>query len=302
LIPSERLKGIEAFVQAADLGSFTAAAAALNLTNSAISKSVGRLEARLGCRLFERTTRSLKLTDAGSAFYATCVRVLSELAEAETVLTTHASEPVGRLKIDVPVAFGRMQVLPLLLEYADRFANVQPMVTFTDRFVDLIEEGIDVAVRIGVSNVAVSGLAQRYLGAEKLIFCASPSYLKSRGAPMIPDDLADHDCVLYGRADGSTTLWRFGNGPGASEGRALTGRMVLGSAEAQVGAVKAGFGITQTATWLIEDELRSGALVEILPQFATEGLPLHLVWSVSRQLSPKVDAMISLLTRGLRIS
>lgn len=302
MIPSERLKGIEAFVVSADTGSFTAAAGRLNLTNSAISKSVGRLEARLGIRLFERTTRKLSLTDPGAAFYATCVRVLAELEDAEAVLAAHASEPVGRLRINVPVAFGRMQVMPVLLEFARKHPNLRPEVMFTDRFVDIIEEGVDVAVRISSSDVWASGLGRRHLGTERLIFCAAPSYLDQHGHPQSADDLSRFDCVLYGQGDGGSITWRFGGPDGTVEQRAMKGRMVLASAEAQVGAVKAGFGVAQLATWLIQEELERGELVEILPDRATDGLPLHLVWPRSRQLSPKVDAFVEALAAGLRIS
>jgi len=301
LIPSERLKGIEAFVCAADSGSFTAAADRLNLTNSAVSKGIARLETRLGSRLFERTTRRLVLTDQGEAFYATCVRVLADLAEAEAVLAAHGAEPVGRLKVDVPIAFGRIQVLPLLLAFAERHPQLRPNITFNDRFVDVIEEGVDVGVRIGASAVAAPGLGRRYLGAERVIFCASPAYIERRGAPLSADDLANYDCVLYGKADGSTIAWRFVQGADATELSPMSGRIVLGSAEAQVGAVKAGFGIAQLATWLIKEELARGELVEILPDLATDGLPLHLVWPRSRQLSPKVDALLEMLASGLRI-
>ncbi len=301
MVPSERLKGIEVFVSAAVTGSFTAAGHRLNLTNSAISKSVARLEVRLGSRLFERTTRRLTLTDAGAAFYATCVRVLADLADAEAVLAAHRSEVVGRLRVDVPVAFGRMQAMPLLLAFAERHPHLRPRVTFTDRVIDIVEEGVDVAIRIGASERWPDNLGHRYLGRERVIFCAAPAYLDRHGVPRSADDLARFDCILYGRADGSTISWRFGNGSAVAEHRTMEGRIVLGSAEAQVGAVKAGFGIAQLATWLIKDELARGELVEIMPELATEGLALHLVWPRSRQLSPKVDALLALLTSGLSI-
>ncbi|WP_419900247.1 LysR family transcriptional regulator [Roseomonas sp. USHLN139] len=297
MLPSERLKGIEAFVAAADLGSFTAAAERLNLTTSAVSKSVGRLEARLDSRLFERTTRRLALTSEGAAFYATCSRVLSDLAEAEAVLASHGSEPVGRLKVDLPIAFGRLRVMPLLLRLAEQYPGLRPHVTFTDRYVDIIEEGIDVAVRIGLAQGRGDGLAQRHLGTERRIFCAAPAYLARRGHPGNRDELLALDRILYGRSDGTASGWRLD----APEDRAASGRLVLGSAEAQVEAVKAGFGIAQLATWLIQHELARGELVEVLPEFAIEGLPLHLVWPRSRQLSPKVDALLNLLTAELRI-
>ncbi|MEG3086259.1 LysR family transcriptional regulator [Sphingomonas sp. PB4P5] len=301
MIPSERLKGIEAFVCTADAGSFTAAGLRLNLTNSAVSKSVARLEARLGSRLFDRTTRRLTLSDAGAAFYDTCVRVLGELADAEAVLAAQRTDMVGRLKVDVPVAFGRMRAMPLLLAFAEQHPQLRPSITFTDRKVDLVEEGIDVAIRIGASDAGATTLGQRQLGSECVIFCAAPAYLERRGTPRDADDLARFDCILYGRADGSTIAWRFADGEGRMAERTMAARIVLGSAEAQVGAVKAGFGIAQLATWLIKDELERGELVEILPDLATTGLALHLLWPRRRQLSPKVDALLAALTAGLRI-
>ncbi|WP_188582001.1 LysR family transcriptional regulator [Azorhizobium oxalatiphilum] len=300
MLPSERLKGIEAFVAAADLGSFTAAGRRLNLTVSAISKSVGRLEARLSCRLFERTTRALKLTDAGVAFYGTCVRVLGDLADAEAVLASHGTAPAGRIRLDVPVAFGRLRVMPLLLALAERYPALQPQVSFTDRFIDIMEEGVDVAVRISATRTWAEGLARRYMGTETVIFCAAPAYLARHGTPAVADDLLRLDAILYARADGGVSPWRFA-GPGGGELKSGPARMVLGSAEAQIGAVKAGFGVAQLATWLIADELASGALVQILPDQATDGLPLHLVWPKSRQLSPKADAVIGFLGEQLRI-
>ncbi len=301
MIPSERLKGIEAFVCTADAGSFTAAGARLNLTNSAVSKSVARLEARLGSRLFERTTRRLTLTDVGAAFYETCVRVLGELADAEAVLAAHRSEIVGRLKVDVPIAFGRMQAMPLLLAFAERHPNLRPSITFTDRKIDIVEEGVDVAIRIGAGEPWPDNLGHRYLGSERVIICAAPAYLDRRGMPENADALAAFDSILYGRGDGSTANWRFARDAGRIEEYPMEARIVLGSAEAQVGAVKAGFGIAQLATWLIKDELERGELVEVLPELATVGLPLHLVWRRSRQLTPKVDALLEALTEGLRI-
>lgn len=302
MIPSERLKGIEAFVATADAGSFTAAAERLHLTNSAVSKSVARLEARLGTRLFERTTRTLSITDAGAAFYRTCVRVLAELEEAEAVLATHRSEPVGRLRLDAPAAFGRLQVWPLLLQYVGQHPHLRPHVSFTDRFIDLIDEGIDVAVRIGGPDHWPATLGHRYLGSERLIFCATPNYLLRYGTPASVTDLLRHDAILYGKADGSTSPWLIAQDAGPAERRTVeAGRIIVGSGEAQVSAVTAGCGVAQLATWLVRDELQRGELVEILPELTTDGLPLNLVWPLAKQLLPKVDTMLNLLAGSLRI-
>lgn len=301
MIPSERLKGIEAFVCVADAGSFTAAADRLSLTASAVGKSVARLEARLRTRLFERSTRRLALTDAGRAYYRTCVRVLAELQDAEAVLAAERQEPAGRLRVDLPATFGRRVALPLLLQFAQRHPQLRPQVSFTDRFVDLADEGIDVAVRIGGPQRWAPGLGHRYLGSERVVFCASPQYLARRGVPQTADDLMRHDAVAYGRPDGEPASWRIVQGAGPVSLRPIEGVMVLDSAEAQVDAVAAGLGIAQLATWLAADALRDGRLVEVLPQLATEGLPLYLLWPLSKQLLPKVDAVLEMLGESLRI-
>jgi len=299
--PSERLKGLEAFVFTADAGSFTAAAERLNLTNSAVGKSVARLEARLGVRLFERSTRTLALTDAGAAFYRTCVRVLADLEEAESVLAAQRLEPSGHLRLDLPAAFGRMKVLPILLPFFEQHPSLCPHISFTDRFVNIVDEGIDVAVRIGGGNIWPSALGHRYLGNERLSFCASPGYLRRRGTPSSAATLELHDAVVYGRADGGTTPWSIAQQAGPPEQRTVEAKMALGNGEAVVSAVKAGCGIAQLATWLVRDELEAGTIVKILPQLEVEGLPLNLVWQRNRQLLPKVDSILKLLAASLRI-
>lgn len=301
MIPSERLKGIEAFVTTADAGSFTAAAERMNLSNSAVSKSVARLEARLGARLFTRTTRSLALTDAGAAFYRTCVQVLANLEEAEATLAAQRIEPMGRLRLDLPAAFGRMKVLPLLLQFVEQHPALRPHVSFSDRFVDVIEEGIDVAVRIGGPDHWPAALGHRYLGTERTAFCAAPAYLSKRGTPTSEADLAQHDAIVYGKADGSTSPWLIAQSAGPAERRTMEARIIVGSGEAQVSAVLAGCGIAPLATWLVKEELQTGRLVEILPHLRTDGLPLNLVWPRSRQLLPKVDAFVEFLAGTLRI-
>lgn len=296
---TEHLKGIEVFVTTADAGSFTAAAAQLNLSTSAVSKGVARLEGRLGTRLFERTTRSLSLTDAGEAFYRTCARILAELEDAETVLAAERQEPAGRLRIDLPVTFGKQHVLPLLLNFTEHNPLLRLHASFTDRFVDVIEEGIDLAVRIGSVDQLSNLLAHQSLGQERLIFCAAPHYL-SRHPPIQHGQALDQlDCVMYGRADGSVSPWMFSGADGQIERRTMHGRIIVGSGEAQVLAVKGGYGISQLATWMIREELQRGELVEILPHLATPGLPVNLIWPRSRQLIPKVDSVLRYLSLHL---
>ena len=215
---SERLKGIDVFVCVADLGSFAAAAQRLNLTSSAVSKGVARLEARLGLRLFERTTRRLALTDAGQTFYKTCSRVLADLEASELALHEDYFEPRGRVRIDLPAAYGRLHVLPVILDYLKRHPQLQPHVSFTDSFVNPTEQGIDIVVRIGGTDVWPEDLGHQFIGAQRFIFCASPGYLQARGTPLDEADLQAHDCVVYGQPDGVGSPWHMtGMQPGEME-------------------------------------------------------------------------------------
>lgn len=289
---TDRLKGLDMFVAVAEAGSFTAAAERLHLTNSAVGKAIARLEARVGKQLFERSTRRLEMTDAGAAFHKTCLRVLEELEAAEHLLAADEVEPSGRLRVDMPATFGRMHGMPALLAFAQRFPQVTPQVSFTDRFVDPVEDGLDLVVRIGGADAWPAALACQHLGNEKLIFCASPDYLARHGEPASFDALRTHAAVLYGRADGSTAPWIVNDGARAPTRHQVEGRIVLGQAEAQVAAVEAGLGVAQLATWLVGQRIREGKLVPILPHLATAGLPLHLVWQRSRAHVPKVQALI----------
>ncbi|MET0322686.1 MAG: LysR family transcriptional regulator [Duganella sp.] len=299
---TEHLKGIATFVAVAEAGSFTAAAERLSLTNSAVGKAIARLEDRLGNRLFDRTTRRLHLTDAGDAYYKVCVRVLEELEAAERVLAAEDAVPSGRLRVDLPATFGRLRAFPALLDFAGVHPQVMPHVSFTDRFVDLVEDGVDVAVRIGGSDAWPATLDHRYLGHEELIFCAAPSYLAAHAGPQSVTELLHHAAVLYGRADGSTTPWLVREGHAPVARQPLLGRIVLGHAEAQVHAVQAGLGVAQLATWLVAQQIADGALVPVLPALATQGLPLHIVWQRSRAHAPKVQALIAHFEATLRIS
>ncbi|KAA8999073.1 LysR family transcriptional regulator [Affinibrenneria salicis] len=300
VFPTERLKGIVPFVCAADAGSFTAAAQQLNLTSSAVSKSVARLEIRLSVILFERTTRSLKLTDAGRAYYQTCAKILEELTEAEATLAAQRREPIGALRVALPASFGRICVMPVLLRFSVLYPDVRPHLAFSDRFVDFAEDGIDLAVRIGGPPTFPPSLAQRYLGSERLIFCAAPAYLERRGTPATIDQLQGHDCIVYGRADGAYSLWLYASDDGIGQ-CFVQPRIVASDAEAQLAYVREGLGIAQLATWLVRDDLRAGNLVEVMAECATDGLPLRLLWPIARQLTPKVNVLARLLETHLRI-
>lgn len=301
MTPAERLKGLETFVAVADAGSFTAAADRLNLTNSAVGKAIARLEGRLQRPLFDRSARKLELTDAGDVFYKVCVRVLDELEQAERLLALDHFTPSGRLRVDMPATFGRMHAMPSLLAFAEQNPQVLPHVSFTDRFVDPVEDGMDVVVRIGGADTWPAALCYRHLGNEELVFCAAPAYLARLGEPATFGDLLERDAVLYGCADGSTSPWLIQEGTAPLARRHVEGRIVLGQAEAQVAAVEMGLGIAQLATWLVEQQLRDGSLVKIVPALATPGLPLYVVWQRARHHVPKVRALIEHFAATLTI-
>lgn len=302
MTPAERLKGLDTFVAVAEAKSFTAAAERLNLSNSAVGKAISRLESRLNQQLFNRTTRRLEMTDAGETFYKICVRVLEELEAAEQLLSADELIPSGHLRIDLPATFGRLCVLPPLLAFAEKYPYLIPHISFTDRFVDLVEDGLDVAVRIGGADNWPASVSYKYLGHEKLIFCASPGYLQKHKKPESLAELSMHNAILYGKADGSASPWLIPNGQQPVARHQVEAAMILGQAEAQVAAVEAGLGVAQLATWLVEQQIREGTLLNILPELTTGGLPLHIVWRNSRQSSIKVQALIAHLEKTIAIN
>lgn len=207
------LVGISAFVAAVEAGSFTAAAEHVGLSKSAVGKSVARLEDHLGVRLLERTTRALSPTTEGQAYYETCVRILADLNEAEAQLASTRVEVSGRLRISLPVTFGRLWVMPVLLQLAHDHPRLVLDVSFTDRRVDLVEEGFDLVVRLGEPGDQAM-LAGRRLGVQRAIVCAAPGYIAARGAPTEISDLTRHDCVGFAR-DGASIRWLLPDGAGS---------------------------------------------------------------------------------------
>lgn len=290
----DRMGDIVAFVRTADARSFTVAAEQLGLSRSAVGKRIARLEERLGLRLLHRTTRSVSLADEGAAFYERCVRILADLDEAEAAMATRKEEPRGRLRIDVPFSFGRLHVLPVLHRFMADWPELAVNVSFTDRYVDLIEEGIDLAIRIGGTDD--SRLMARTLAPHRLVTCATPAYLEAYGTPDTIDALSRHSCLTFVHG-GRAADWRF-TVEGTSRTIPVHGRFCAGNAEALRDGVLAGYGIGQLATFLIGDDLRAGRLVPMLEACAVEGEPIRAVYPSPRHLSPKVRRFIDLLAEG----
>ncbi|MFJ4347624.1 LysR family transcriptional regulator [Pseudomonas sp. NPDC089401] len=303
MFSEQRLKGIAVFVAVSEAASFTAAADRLSLTTSAVSKSIGRLEERLKIKLFDRTTRKLCLTDAGVTYYRTCKEMLANLEEAEIEMHSDQAEPRGRVRIDLPASFGKLRILPLITQFLSEHELLSPHITLTDRFVDQVEDGIDILVRIGGPATWPAGVERRLMGTQQLIFCASPDFLAKHGEPTTERELYDTGCVLYGRSDGGVYPLHF---PGShledGEQRVVPGRIAIGNSEGQLAMVLAGLGIAQLPTWLVQDHLLSGSLIQILPELATTGLPINLAWLKSKASLPKVKSLVDAIYDGVTTS
>ena len=286
------LNDIAAFVGSVKAGSFTAAAAQLGLTRSAVGKSIVRLETRLQLRLLHRTTRSLSLTDDGQVLYERCVGILEDLDAVEDALAFRRATPSGRLKMSLPVALGRIHVLPYIESCLQQWPSLSIDATFSDRLVDLIDEGFDLAVRIGPPKED-SRLLTRTVAEQQMMTCASPAYLASHSAPGSPDALATHACLHFVNS-GRLLPWYF-RVRGERVGVVHPGRLQMDSAEALHGSAVAGLGIATLPSYLVNDELRTGKLVQLLAEFADAAEPIRVIYPSKRHLSPKVRLFIDQL-------
>jgi DNA-binding transcriptional LysR family regulator len=284
----EQLAGVAAFVEAARTGSFTAAAQNLGITKSAVGKSVARLEERLGAKLFYRTTRHLSLTPDGSAYFASCAHALDEIGDAERALTSKHGKPTGKLRIDMPAAFGRRVLLPVLLDIAKAHPALRLVMTFTDRIIDPVEEGIDLSVRFGELRDC-SSLVSRRLTEQSLLLCASPRYLQAHGAPLHPNDLQSHDCIVGYRRG---TIWFFVDERGETMRVTPPATHEIGDGDAIVAATIAGCGLSQMPASLVRKQIAKGAIVPLLTGYSKAKVEIHVIWPRTRHLVPKVRAVV----------
>jgi DNA-binding transcriptional LysR family regulator len=288
----ERLDDIRAFVAVAEALSFAEGARRLSLSPAQISKLVARLEDRLDSRLLNRTTRDVSLTDTGRA-YLERARVLLEDYDALQSSVREIKGPRGLLRMSAPIAFGGAELDAALFDFARENPEVELEVAFTDRLVNLVEEGVDVAIRI--SRLADSSLIARRLAPVRIVTVASPDYLDEHGEPQSPGDLVDRDVILDLNSR-DPTLWQFGRGKDRSEIR-VHGRLRFQSAYVCVAASRAGFGIATTPAFVAAEDLRAGRLRSILKSFEPEPLYVHAVYPHGRHLAPKVRAMVDFLVR-----
>jgi DNA-binding transcriptional LysR family regulator len=278
------------FVAVADLQGFAPAARKLGLSASAVTRMVAALEERLGARLLQRTTRSVMLTDVGARYLHRARQILADIEEAEGSVQAERARPSGRLVVSAPVGFGRLHVTPLVSAYLQRFPDVSGELRLTDRMVSLVEDGIDVAVRIG--HLPDSSLVARHVGSMPRIVVASLDYLARRGEPNVPDDIVKHDTIQFGTI-ASAPEWRFVQN-GDDIRITHTPRFTADVADAAIWHAEHGGGLTRVLAYQAADALAAGRLKRVLTEFEPPAVPIHIVYPNSRLLSAKVRVFIDL--------
>ncbi|RZI72273.1 MAG: LysR family transcriptional regulator [Pseudomonas sp.] len=294
MVPIDSFQGVITFVVAARSNSFTEAAGRLGISKSAVGKSIARLEERLGVQLFHRSTRRISLTADGDAYFTACSSALEEIGAAESGFGPGTREPSGRLRVDMPVAFGRRVVAPLLFEIADKFPALQLNMTFSDHLVDPIEEGIDLLVRFGELK-DTGGLVARRLARQDWAICAAPSYLERFGVPDTLEDLTRHQCIV-GHRRGQPLSWRVRQGQETVR-YAPPSAHQIGDGEAMILATVAGIGLCQMPRCLFREDIEAGRLVEVLVDYTPEPVEVHAVWPRVSHLRPKVRYVVDELVR-----
>ena len=289
------LAGVPVFAQVVESGGFTAASAVLGLTPSAVSRQVSQLEDRLGARLLNRTTRRISLTEIGAAYYERARAALDTLAEAEQAVVDLSAAPSGVLKISMPSIFGSFHIAPILPDFVDRHPDITLEVSITDRFVDLVEEGLDVAVR--VAELRDSSLVARRIAPFRRLVCASPQYVARCGRPESPDDLNDHDCLVLTSYQ-PRGHWQFGPGK-VPRSIPVTGRIASNSVDVLLRAAMAGTGLVQLPSYVLSNGIKTGALLPLLTGYEADNRNVYAVYPASRHLSPKVRAFVDFLAEIL---
>ncbi|MEP7157567.1 MAG: LysR family transcriptional regulator [Betaproteobacteria bacterium] len=280
------------FVRSVELGGFSAAARDLDLTPSALSKLVTRLEDRLGVRLMNRTTRKLALTAEGDAYFASAKRILADIEEAESEVTRFSDSPKGLLRINVGTAFGMHQLAPALPRFLERFPDIELDITVTDRLIDLVEEGADVAIRNG--HLRDSSLVARRICDLRRVICASPAYLKKHGVPRSPQDLLKHNCISISGAP-HLRRWPFDTANGI-ESIDVLGNINANNAETLLQLAANGVGIIRLTDVIVSDGIRAGWLVPLLESaHHNEPVPLSAVYLPGKHKSPRVAAFVNFL-------
>jgi DNA-binding transcriptional LysR family regulator len=292
----DRLEAMGVFLAVIDAGSLSAAGRKLGMPLATVSRKVSDLEAELKTRLLIRSTRQLTLTEAGRGYVAACRRILEDVNEAERAAAGEYSAPRGELVVTAPVVFGRLHILPILIEFLRAYPEVNVRLALGDRIVNLLEDHVDLALRIG--SLPDSGLIATHLGSIRRVVCASPAYLAKSGAPAVPRDLAAHQCISFELLATAST-WRF-HVDGADSSVPIHPRLIVSTAEAAIDAAIAGLGVTCVMSYQVEAALRAGALRLLLESFEPPPLPVSFLYSSQGRLPLKLRALLDFAAPRLR--
>jgi DNA-binding transcriptional LysR family regulator len=287
----DRIDAMQAFVAVADLQGFAPAARKLGLSPSGVTRLIAALEDRLGARLLQRTTRSVTLTDVGARYLERVRRILTDVEEAESSAEGERTRPSGRLVVSAPIGFGRLHVSPVMSAYLMRYPEVSGELRLSDRMINLVEDGVDLATRIG--DLPDSSLVARHIGETRRIVVASYTYLKQRGEPKTPEAIGSHETIHFGATTASPD-WRFVEN-GREIRAACTPRFTTSSADAAIQYAERGGGLTRVLAYQAADAIKAGRLKIVLEKFEEPPLPIHLVYPTSRLLSAKVRAFVDLV-------
>lgn len=291
-----RLESMSVFVSVVDAGSLSAAGRKLRMPLPTVSRKISELETQLKARLLHRSTRALTLTDAGKAYFASCKRILEDVAEAERSASGEYSAPTGELILTAPIVFGRLHVLPILTDFLKAYPDVKVRLILGDRSLNLLEDHIDLAVRIG--KLPDSTLVATRVGMVREVVCASPGYLANRAAPKKPQDLIQHDCISFASLMSSET-WQFKDGQSVVV-VPVQSRLVVNTAEAAIDAAILGAGATRVLSYQIEKAIKAGSLLTVLKKFEPEPVPVSLMYAGQRQLPLKLRAFLDFAAPRLR--
>ena len=286
------MQSMEVFRRVVEAESFSAVARETNMSQSTVSKHIAALEERLDTKLLNRSTRSLNLTEAGSEYYHYCVRILNDFSEAEASVGKGKIKPTGTLRLATSAAFGRRFIMPLLNDFLEKYPDITVDLLFNDHYVDLVKEGIDLAIRVG--PLADSTLIARKLGISPRVVVASPDYLVKHGRPRKPADLLNHNCLLYSQQK-SPDLWFFHSVQSGDESVRVPGRLKASSPDAIADAALAGLGIAVMCDWYVQEYLHQGKLKAILQDYKPTAHEVHAVYPERRFVPQKVKRIIACL-------
>ena len=289
----DRLVSMSVFVAVASAGSFSAASRQLRMPLPTVSRKVSDLESHLKAKLFVRSTRKLALTDAGQSYLLACKRALELIAEAERGASGQYNVPQGELFVTAPIVFGRLHVLPVVTEFLRTHPHVDVRMVLTDRALNLMDDHLDLAVRVGA--LPDSSLVATQIGRVRSVVCASPAYLDEHGVPRSPDDLSGHACVTF-TSVGETDSWRFRAGPPVR----VHSRLAVNTAESAIEGAIAGVGLTRVLSYQVADAVEAGKLVVVLKKFEPEPAPISLVYVQERRVTAKLRAFLDFATPQLR--